>query len=241
LVFSKLLGYLLHTFQTGYFKPNGFRAFHGRRKTCLYCGGPSISYFSVVYKEGASSTLMMHTFSAPSSAGRSICLVNESTPSGKCCGFDRVTEKMHWIENVESWETVNNHVLGIRRRQHASSSAAAKMVESASIRRRQRFSKTVDEDDDEWESWSMASDGEINTYPLHDREKHLSRLSTTSLLVSRTGPAVKLGSRSVAVGFGNSIKVLVAGVERYEDSEDEDENTSYVATFARKRVHRKAK
>jgi len=146
---------------------------------------------------------------------------------------------MHWIENVESWETVNNHVLGIRRRQQPPS--APQKVESASARRRQKFSKTVDEEDDEWESWSMASDGEINAYPLHDQEGYLSRLSATSLLVSRTGPAVKLGSRSVAIGFGNSIKVLVAGVERYEDSEDEDENTSYVTTFARKRAHRKVK
>lgn len=47
------------------------------------------------------------------------------------------------------------------------------------------------------------------------------------LFVSKPGPIVKVGKRSVAVGFGNALKILSLGSERFEE-----ETTSSVVDSA---------
>jgi len=41
-----------------------------------------------------------------------------------------------------------------------------------------------------------------------------------SLLVSNCGPITKIGQRSVGVGFGNVVKVITVGHERYDSAEE---------------------
>lgn len=174
---------------------------------------------------------IMHTFFSSRGRMRDICLRAErDRRERKCTGFESVVEAVHWLENVEGWEPTNlNMVAGIRRRETTSEDQSSSDHETSyslqqthSLRRRRQMQKKQsadDEDEDEWEAWTMHADGAVMGYPLSYKN---GGDNDNSLLVSRVGPVSKVGQRSVAVGFGNTVKVLLVGNERYEDDEDED-------------------
>lgn len=227
---DKTKGNIVRTFQTGQFKPSTLRAFHAKRRTCLYCGCPAVLSFSLAYSERESGMFIMHTFFSARGRMRDICLRGErDRRERKCTGFESVVEAVHWLENVEGWEPTNlNMVAGIRRREgegdDQSSSSDHEYSYSSykpySLRRRGQIQKRPSADDeDEWEAWTMHADGAVTSYPLSYKN---GENGDDSLLVSKAGPVCKVGQRSVAVGFGNTVKVVIVGNERYEDDDDDD-------------------
>jgi hypothetical protein len=159
---------------------------------------------------------------------RDICVrVERDRRERKCFGFESVVETTHWLDNVEGWEPTNlNLVAGIRRREAAQEDQSSDDHEpypSSQVyslrRRKQMQEKSSAEDEDEWEAWTMHGDGVVTSYPLGDVNNES---DDDSLLVSRAGPVCSVGQRSVAVGFGNTVKVLLVGNERYEDDDDDD-------------------
>lgn len=159
---------------------------------------------------------------------RDICLRAErDRRERKCSGFESVVETTHWLDYVEGWEPTNlNMVAGIRRREAQQEDQSSDDYESCSssqaysLRRRKQVQKKPDVDEEnEWEAWTMHADGVVTSYPLNYRN---GEDNDDSLLVSRAGPVCRVGQRSVAVGFGNTVKVLLVGNERYEDDDDDD-------------------
>ncbi|PWW76014.1 hypothetical protein C7212DRAFT_194519 [Tuber magnatum] len=239
-----LSGDVIRTFQTGQFKPNSLRVFHANRRTCLYCGCPAVLSFSIAYSERESGMFIMHTWFSSRGRMRDICLRAErDRRERKCSGFESAVESTHWLENVEAWEPTNlNLVAGIRRReaiQEESSSDDCEPLSShqaSSLRRRKKMGKKHStEDDDEWEAWTMHADGVVTSYPLSDS---VAEEPDESLLVSRAGPVCRVGQRSVAVGFGNTVKLLAIGNERYEGQDDNDD-IFQISRKARSHHHRR--
>ncbi|EKG19559.1 hypothetical protein MPH_03423 [Macrophomina phaseolina MS6] len=79
---------------------------------------------------------------------------------------------------------------------------------------------------EEWEAWTMSAAGELHTTPLLPRprrdsssEEYLEEeeIEEEQLFVSKPGPIVRVGKRSVAVGFGNALKIISLGSERFEE------------------------
>ncbi|RPA95328.1 hypothetical protein L873DRAFT_1829877 [Choiromyces venosus 120613-1] len=226
-------GSVIRTFQTGQFKPNSLRVFHANRRTCLYCGCPAVLSFSIAYSERESGMFIMHTWFSSRGRMRDICLRAErDRRERKCSGFESTVESTHWLENVEAWEPTNlNLVAGIRRREAIQEDLSSDDYEqqqpllssyqASSLRRRKKMGKKHSaEDDDEWEAWTMHADGVVASYPLNDST---AEESDESLLVSRAGPVCRVGQRSVAVGFGNTVKLLAVGNERYEGEDDNND------------------
>ena len=187
---------------------------------------------------------IMHTFTPVKGRSKTICLRAErDRREKKCTGFEHVEESFHWMENVEGWEpTTFNLVAGIRRvdlHQDIESSddySVNQRKEIASLRQRRKKGKrqTVDDgEDDEWEAWTMSFEGAVTRYSLADKTGNS---SDKGLLVSRTGPFTRIGQRSIAVGFGNAVKVLLVGNERYDEADDYDEDMA--APSYRKRSRR---
>jgi len=202
-----------------------------------------VESFSIAYTERESGMFIMHTFAPTKGRSKYICLRAErDRREKKCTGFEQIEETMHWMENIEGWEpTSSNLVTGIRRidsHHNAESSddhAYSSGTEKPSLRQRRKKGKslTVGEEEDEWEAWTMSFDGVISRYSLADIP---GGGSDKGLLVSRTGPVTRVGQRSIAVGFGNAIKVLLVGNERYDDEDDYDD----IATAPnRRRIHRR--
>jgi hypothetical protein len=174
---------------------------------------------------------------------RDICLRAErDRRERKCTGFESVIETTHWLDNVEGWEPTSlNLVAGIRRRETSQDSQdqSADDYESptrcgASLRRRKKLDKkALCDEEDEWEAWTMDACGVVTSYPLHDDSDPDS--CDDGLLVSRAGPVAKVGQRSVAVGFGNNVKLLLVGTERFEDEDNVD---PYQTVSRRPKGHR---
>ncbi|KAF2866704.1 sterol-sensing domain of SREBP cleavage-activation-domain-containing protein [Massariosphaeria phaeospora] len=75
-------------------------------------------------------------------------------------------------------------------------------------------------DSDSWEAWTLSSAGEFRARPLvdaaEDAEDAEVPLIDDQLFVAAPGPIAKLGQRSVAVGFGNTLKIVTLGKESFD-------------------------
>ena len=79
---------------------------------------------------------------------------------------------------------------------------------------------THNTDADGWQAWTLSMGGEFRSRPLgltsQDDTDEL--LGDDQLFVAAAGPITKLGKRSVAVGFGNTIKIITLGKETFDGS-----------------------
>jgi hypothetical protein len=75
---------------------------------------------------------------------------------------------------------------------------------------------TVD-DTDPWEAWTISLNGEFRARPLlpDDDDDEEVESEAEDLFVVAPGPITRVGKRSVAVGFGNTVKVITLGKEVY--------------------------
>ncbi|KAI9698946.1 MAG: hypothetical protein M1836_003135 [Candelina mexicana] len=219
---------LVRTFQTGEVKPQTVRALHSPHRQCLSCGALCVGSLSIVYTELQTQNCIMHTFT-PSKKGALICLHTQAKGQGeRCAGFECASESLHWIENVSVWEATDiNTVIGVRKRSTLGSDPPngrthTTQVSASGIFRRIRGPKQPQaappspEPDDEWEAWSLSASGDIHTTSLLPPNEQGVNVNE-QLFVSKPGPICKLGARSVALGFGNVVKVIMLGKERFEE------------------------
>jgi hypothetical protein len=71
---------------------------------------------------------------------------------------------------------------------------------------------------DPWEAWTLSLTGEFRTrslLPDHDDEVD-EDADDDELFVVSPGPIARLGKRSVAVGLGNTVKVITLGKEFFD-------------------------
>jgi hypothetical protein len=74
-------------------------------------------------------------------------------------------------------------------------------------------------DTDTWEAWTLSTMGEFRSRPLcpDDLEDPTAPFQD-DLFVASPGPITRLGKRSVAVGFGNTVKIITLGKELFQGS-----------------------
>lgn len=65
---------------------------------------------------------------------------------------------------------------------------------------------------DEWECWMLTTDGEFQSAPIHRAKQ----TAPDHLFVTAAGPVAQLGRRSIAVALGDSVKVIMLGVEKFD-------------------------
>lgn len=74
-------------------------------------------------------------------------------------------------------------------------------------------------DSDAWEAWTLSSTGKFRCRPLisdSPDENAGDPDSDQQLFVASLGPIKRLGSKSVAVGYGNTVKIVTVGRETFE-------------------------
>ncbi|KAF2019111.1 hypothetical protein BU24DRAFT_341274, partial [Aaosphaeria arxii CBS 175.79] len=72
-------------------------------------------------------------------------------------------------------------------------------------------------DIDAWEAWTLTSTGEFRSRPLvSDDVDPDPRTLNEQLFVAAPGPIARLGKRSIAAGFGNTVKVITLGRETFD-------------------------
>ena len=232
---------LVHTIRIGHVKPNSFRVIHPPQRKCS-CGASTVPSLSIVYAEQDTNHMMLQNYSFDDRDASRICLGKLSDRKKyKCRGLDCTIEALSFIEPAGVWETTNNlDVVGIRKitplltpsstaSDDGHYTADASALESAIKRRAlqrsgsdgifssliKRKQTPTSRDDIGWEAWTLSPTGEFSSRPLLPDD--LDDIGETSyeddLFVSVPGPMTKIGKCSVAVGFGNTVKIITNGKE----------------------------
>ncbi|KAF2632249.1 hypothetical protein BU25DRAFT_384031 [Macroventuria anomochaeta] len=80
-----------------------------------------------------------------------------------------------------------------------------------------QYTHTSTNDTDPWEAWTLSSTGEFRSRSLLPNDyDDMDDDAKDDLLVVAPGPIVRLGKRSVAVGFGNTVKIITLGKELFD-------------------------
>ncbi|KAF2995884.1 hypothetical protein E8E13_004433 [Curvularia kusanoi] len=69
------------------------------------------------------------------------------------------------------------------------------------------------DDTDPWEAWTLSLTGEFRLRSLLPEDDEDDDAAQDELFVVAPGPIARMGKRSVAVGFGNAVKVITLGKE----------------------------
>lgn len=224
-------GTILRKFHLGHLQKGSLKVFHADPAHCIFCGCASVNSFSVAYNGYEDPGMVICHSLVIENRGRSnICCRSERDPREvRCLSFDQVTERQHWIKNVEGWDTIDmNMIMGIRRKELPIDSKEEKPRSLPSLRRRNKCDSTglttpkrTPPIGGTWEGWAMSAYGQVSYYDIPESPQ-LSKyadlssngLSTFSrLLIQRAGPVTAFGHKSIAVAFGNILKVLYFGNE----------------------------
>lgn len=145
----------------------------------------------------------------------------ESTSASSVVGVRRQTQNTLGpsVASDDEDDMPNSVVLTSAVSQRASkpnNSHAPSRYTNGSTNNRHLAHTSID-DTDSWEAWTLSSTGEYRSRPLlpdnyDDEEDEVEE----DLFVVAPGPIAKLGKRSVAVGFGNTVKIITLGKELFD-------------------------
>ncbi|KAF1951484.1 hypothetical protein CC80DRAFT_207932 [Byssothecium circinans] len=131
------------------------------------------------------------------------------TPSSTASGTDRVEPEPSALASALKQRVAKTNVL---------SSLHSENGTTYHIRQRQPPLSPTDTEG--WEAWTLSSTGEFRYRPLASdiEEAAEQSLLNEQLFVAATGPIARLGKSSVAVGFGNTVKVITLGKDTFDGS-----------------------
>lgn len=139
--------------------------------------------------------------------------------------------------DTDPFHHANGHVDSGFLKHRIKSGIAAKPKRTSTASRR-------DSETEDWEAWTLSTTGELNVTPLSpslDRkgslEGGLPMMEDDQLFVAKPGPIVRLGKRSVAVGLGNTVKVIMLGTARFEEDSLDELSDPAVASVKWRKKH----
>jgi hypothetical protein len=103
-----------------------------------------------------------------------------------------------------------------RAQKQSNPTTTSKSFDTAFTRRRRV--DTSAGDTDTWEAWTLSTTGEFRARPLvpDDLDDGAEMPYEDDLFVAAPGPITRLGKRSIAVGFGNTVKIITLGKESFD-------------------------
>lgn len=185
------------------------RVILGQSTQCTHCGSTSFRCVTLVGEVSYGGECTITTLRAKGGQDAPICL-KAATPN--CQSFDAAHRIKHTVSKPGAWAAVTSQaVLGLRKMVLPSETSAQTDKRSSATRlrrRRQARSKAQpDDDEDIWEAYKLSLDGEMETTEMVSNGD-TGPEAEASLYVSNAGPAVPLDGHSVAVAFGNSLKII---------------------------------
>jgi hypothetical protein len=253
-------GTLIHTFPALLIKGHSLRILSTPRRECAACHSPAVHSISLVYTDFESQSCLLRTYAMSDDHNDLMCLA--PTTAGKapaCKGLDDAEESVHTVDSPGSWEVTGmQSIIGIR--MHTSLDDTLSSTESTTsgtdtghfssneVKNRSHAGRQMSSlrpqtsdihnsvNDGEWETWTLSSSGEFHILPLQSPAADRSQsIGEDDLFVASVGPIVRLGSRSVAVGFGNRVKLLMVGNERFDQDVNEYQDLAHLGGTRRKR------
>jgi WD40 repeat protein len=232
---------IIHTFQNLQLEPDTLQCLHSvKRKP--HCGLDGLASFSLIYTERETGNCVIRNF-VPPQEGELICIGPRKCNSDvTCISWSQAIEKVHQIDSPGMWHALaTGLVVGVRKtspsRPPSRDFASSPRSSTSSLRRRggamvhpQVYSPP---DEDIWEAWMLSPKGEKLIVPLLSKDD--GQHADHQLLVSTCGPMAKVGRRSVAVAFGNVIKIITVGHERFDTGDDSSEDVTLAMAGRRRK------
>lgn len=208
---------LIHTFETGIIQPRSLRCCHSARRK-PQCGSIGLVSLSLAYTDADTGDCVIQTYS-PRDDGDTICFRNSGVPASRtCCSWAETKISSRRVPNPGTWDVLpNGFAVGIRRDLPAPSNGPGTPPSQNGLRRRlysySRGDKRADRSEP-WQVWVAYHSGRQDIYetqPLQSKDEEGRRL-----VISELGPMVQVGTASVVAGFGDILKLITVGHERFE-------------------------
>lgn len=211
---------IMHTFMTEPMRPRSMKFVYSGQRMVPGCRG-TVSSLTLAYTSHESGDCVLQTY-VPDEKYDNICFSDAAGPSGRSsCSWNETRQITRRIQNPGSWMSLRNgSVVGVRRVQEAPQGSPIRnrlpvFAQSGLRRRGYGDSRRLLQS---WETWvitGLEKEGNIETKLCTSSE------DSAGLFISELGPMVKVGHGSVAVGFGNIIKVITVGHEWYDNGDEE--------------------
>lgn len=213
---------ILHTFTTETMQPRSLKfVYSGQR---LSPGGRgTVSSLTLAYNSAETGDLVLQTY-LPDEKYDNICFSNATGLFGhsSCCWIE-TRQIVRRVCNPGTWAPLRNgSFLGVRRTEAASQGSPTSnrlpVFAQSGLRRRGGHADAPQPSKPTWEAWvitRLENEGHVETLQCDTSQ------DSAGLFINELGPMVKVGQGSVAVGFGNIIKVLTVGHEWYDNMDEE--------------------
>lgn len=215
---------IMHTFMTKPMQPRTLKFVYSGQRS-----GPggrgTVSSMTLAYISDEDGDCVLQTY-LPNENYDNICFSNAAGPPARSsCTWAETKQITRRIRNPGTWSPLRNGcVVGVRRQKDSPQASPIRgrlpAFSQSGLRRRGHLASSGVQSPPEeiWEIWvitRLEKEGNIETRPLNGPE------DPAGLIISELGPMAKLGYGSVAVGFGNMVKVITVGHEWFDAAEDE--------------------
>lgn len=234
---------LIHAFEIGHIRPHSFRVMHSARRQCPCGASAVHTLSVAYAEKDEEHMILQSFTPDDASVSHMCLGKPLDRPKNQCQGLEHATEAVFCVDSAGVWETAGaSSIVGVRRRLQSTpaSSAASDDEDDTPIpiapisAVRQRASKPNEslatsraftgsanglphtpatDNNDLWEAWTVSVNGEFYSRPLLPDDDDEEENEADELFVVAPGPITRLGKRSVAVGFGNTVKVITLGKE----------------------------
>jgi hypothetical protein len=183
----------------------------GQRTRCDTCGSVALQDFAVISEYGKLQELAIDVRGSESTEPDTYGLcVKRQQPI--CNTIHDGVKTTHTLSHPGAWHALPSHaILGIRKRPPP----VPEPLTSPQLRHRRsaRSQHLIESSQDEWEAYCLSLSGELKTLDLSSANS-ASGDTEQALYVTKPGPTAVLDSQSVAIAYGNCIKVLRASVPK---------------------------
>ncbi|EMD01308.1 hypothetical protein BAUCODRAFT_205251 [Baudoinia panamericana UAMH 10762] len=181
----------------------------GPVSTCPSCGSVALRSWAMTAAPAEGEDVKLQSFSSPNSDETPFCLRMGKPACRPCQSSESET---HCLAVAGAWQALDTHaVLGLRKQpRHIDGQTVKQQLLSRGGRRRSPGLKPGSAPvEDEWQAYKFNTDGELEATAVSTSIDHGSSASG-SLYVVNAGPVAPLDSSSVAIAFGNVVKVIRA-------------------------------
>jgi len=173
---------------------------------CPACGSQALRSMSVAYDVELGQICQIVTFTGGGLEEEKvpICLKNSTA---QCHGLDCARKEIHAVANAGAWRAIpGGMVLGLRKRQEPPDGYNPNISARPGFRHRRGVSRNYLEAmrQDVWEAYAFFADGKMEAAEL----PQVCESEESALYVHTCEIAVALDTHSIAVAFGNTIKII---------------------------------
>lgn len=229
---------VMHTFTTEPMQARSLKFTYSGQKTG-HGGKGTVSSLTLAYNDDGAGDCILQTY-LPDEKYDNIWFSDATGPPARTsCTWKETKQITRRIDNPGNWTpTRNGSIVGVRRKQHHAQGSPVRArlpaFAQSGLRRRGQAAPTSPSSipTESWETWvitKLEQEGTIETKPLIAPE------DPTGLIISKLGPMTKVGYGSVAVGFGNVLKIITVGHEWFDAAGEEGLKADSVITSRRRR------